>query len=174
MQSHICRIYLTFPRCGFSNVSSNRPPERMQSNTGCICLAFIHCAFSNVSSGCLPDRMQSHIGCICLTFPHCASLNVSSNCTPVRTQTLSVFFLRIFAFAPFQPRSWVLRFCSIAIVFWSAPLLLCDHCPAAPVYFVKSSLFTNPKLRLVRNMKAENDKSKWNICLLQKLRSGGG
>jgi len=25
---------------------------------------------------------------------------------------------------------------------------------------VKSSLFTNPKLRLVRNMKAENEKSK--------------
>ena len=33
---------------------------------------------------------------------------------------------------------------------------------------------TNAKLLLVRNPKAENEKSKWNICLQQKLRSGGG
>ena len=33
---------------------------------------------------------------------------------------------------------------------------------------------TNAKLLLVRNPKAENEKSKWNICPQQKLQSGGG
>ena len=64
----------------FSNVSSNRQPDRRQNHTGCICWSFLHHGFSNVSSKHLHKRMHNHTGCICLTFPHCAFSNVSSNC----------------------------------------------------------------------------------------------
>ena len=50
----------------FSNVSSNRLPEKWQIHIGCNCLAFLHCSFSNGSSHCLPPKRQNHIGCICL------------------------------------------------------------------------------------------------------------
>ena len=72
-------IGLTFLHCGFSNVSSNCLPVKMQSHIGCICLIFHHCALSNVSSKCLSVRMHSHTGCICFTFLHCAFSNVPSN-----------------------------------------------------------------------------------------------
>ena len=35
---------------------------------GCICLVFLHCAFSNVSSNRLPEKMHSRIGCIHMTY----------------------------------------------------------------------------------------------------------
>ena len=66
--------YVQIGHCAFSNVSSNRLPERMQNHTGCICLTFFHCVFLNVSSNCLPKKMHSRIGYICLTFPCCLSL----------------------------------------------------------------------------------------------------
>ena len=71
---------LIIPNCGFSYVSSNEQPGRMQSCIDCICLSFLHYVFSNVSLICLPERMHNHIGCICLTFLHCVFSNVSSNC----------------------------------------------------------------------------------------------
>ena len=42
-----------------------------------ICLTFPRCGFSNVSSNCLPQRMHNHIGCIYFTFHHYAFWNVS-------------------------------------------------------------------------------------------------
>ena len=71
--------FFTFLHCAFSNVSSNRMPEKRHSRIGCICLTFPHCSLSNVSLYCPCVRMQSHTGCICLTFLHCVFLNVSSN-----------------------------------------------------------------------------------------------
>ena len=73
MQSRIGCICLSFFHCVFSNVSSNRLPERMQNHIGCICLTFLHCVFSNVSSNVLCERRQSHIGYICSTFQHFSS-----------------------------------------------------------------------------------------------------
>ena len=72
-------ICLTFPRCGFSNVSSNCLPQRMHNHIGCICLTFHHYAFWNVSSTRLHEMMQSHTGCTCSTFLQCVFANVSSN-----------------------------------------------------------------------------------------------
>ena len=62
-------ICLTFLHCVFSNVSSNRLPEWMQSHTGCICLAFLQCGLSNVSSNGLHEKMHNHTSCNCLIFP---------------------------------------------------------------------------------------------------------
>ena len=76
MQSHTDCICLAFLHCAFSNVSSDRLPEKMHSHIGCI---FLHCVFSNVFSKRLHERMQSHTDCICLTSPHCALSNVSSS-----------------------------------------------------------------------------------------------
>ena len=78
----MCHFSLIFLHCAFSNVSSNRLPEKMHSHIGCICLTFLHCVFSNVFSKLLHRRMQSHIGCIYLTFLHCVSSNVASNDCP--------------------------------------------------------------------------------------------
>ena len=73
--------FFTFLLCAFSNVSSNRLPERMQSHIGCICLTFLRCGFSNVSSNRLPQRMHNHTGCICLSFLHCTMSPLSTrNC----------------------------------------------------------------------------------------------
>ena len=74
--------FFTFLHCVFSNVSSNRLPEKMHNYIGCICLTSPQCAFSNVSSNCIPLRMHSHIGCICLAFLHCVFSNVFSNDLP--------------------------------------------------------------------------------------------
>ena len=84
----------------FSNVSSNRFPERMHSHIGCIflfkkmhnynyciCLTFPHCAFSNVDSKSLDQSRQSHTGCICLTFLHCVFSNEPSKSLPERMQS---------------------------------------------------------------------------------------
>jgi len=54
---------LTFPRCGFSNVSSTCLPERKHNHIGCICLTSHHYAFWNVSSMRLHKMTQSHTGC---------------------------------------------------------------------------------------------------------------
>ena len=99
MQNHIIScICLTFPRCVFSNVSSNCLSEKRHNHIGCICLTFLRYVFSNG----LPEMRQSHIdfgfsplcvficvlklrvcenakslGYICLTFLHCMFSNVS-------------------------------------------------------------------------------------------------
>ena len=72
-------IWLTFLHCAFSNVSSNRLPNKRHSHIGCICLTFPHCVLSNVASNCLHGRRNSHIGCIFLASLLCAFSNVSSN-----------------------------------------------------------------------------------------------
>ena len=56
---------LAFLHCVFSNESSNRMPEQMQSHIDCTFLTFLHCEFLNASSNCLPEKMHSHIGCTC-------------------------------------------------------------------------------------------------------------
>ncbi len=56
-------ICLTFPQCVFTNVSSNRQLEIMNSNINCICLVFLHCAFPNVYSKSLGQHRQSHTVC---------------------------------------------------------------------------------------------------------------
>ena len=40
----------------------------MHTDTGFTWLSFLHYAFSNESSNRLPERMQTYIGCICLSF----------------------------------------------------------------------------------------------------------
>ena len=47
----------------------------MHSRIGCICLAFLHCGFSNVSSNGLPERMQNHTGSICSILCHFLSFS---------------------------------------------------------------------------------------------------
>ena len=78
--SRIGCIYLIFPQCAFSNLSSKRLHKMMQSHIGCIYLIFFQCVFSNGSSNLLPAMMHNCIGCICLTLLHCVFLNVSSSC----------------------------------------------------------------------------------------------
>ena len=73
-------ICLTFPRRGFSNVSSNCLPEQIHNHIGCICLTYHHYASWNVSSTRLHKMMQSHNGCTCSTFLQCVFSNVYSNC----------------------------------------------------------------------------------------------
>ena len=109
MHIHIGCICLAFLHCGFSYVSSNGLPERMQNHTGCmdwivfsygpsknlgqctqshigcICSIFLLCVFSNVSSRHLHKRMHNHTGCICWTFPHRVFSHEPSNCFCKRT-----------------------------------------------------------------------------------------
>ena len=63
IQSCIVCICLTFLQCVFTNVSSNRQLEIMNSNINCICLVFLHCAFPNVYSKSLGQHRQSHTVC---------------------------------------------------------------------------------------------------------------
>ena len=46
----------------------------MHTRTGCICLAFPRCAFSNVSSNSLCVSMQSHLSFVNLRNNHCNAL----------------------------------------------------------------------------------------------------
>ena len=71
-------MYDFSPLCIFKCFLKSPASEDASSHIGCICLIFLHCAFSDVSSNRLPEKMHSHIGCICLTFLHCAFLNASS------------------------------------------------------------------------------------------------
>ena len=112
-----CIVCLSFLHRVFTNVSSNRQLEIMQSHIACICLTFLHCAsqmftepalistgkvtraafillFSSVSfqmylqmAGLQPERIQSHTGCICLVFLHCAFPNVYSKSLGQRRQS---------------------------------------------------------------------------------------
>ena len=82
IHNHIGCICFTFRHYDFSNVSSNRLPDKMHSCIGCIYFTFLQCAFSNVSSNCLSQKKHSRIGCICLTFLHCVFSNGSSNRLP--------------------------------------------------------------------------------------------
>ena len=91
----------------FSNVSSNRLIEQMQSHISCMCVVFSNVSFhissqiaclnrckvtivadvrnfsikffSNVFSNCLLGQMQSRIGCTCMVFLQSEFSNVSSN-----------------------------------------------------------------------------------------------
>ena len=72
--------FFTFLHCVFSNVSSNRLPEKRRSHIGYICLTFLHCAFSNVSSNGLHEKRHSRIGCICLTFLQTFQMSPQTAC----------------------------------------------------------------------------------------------
>ena len=75
-------FFFTFLHCAFSNVFSNRLPEKRHSHIGCIFFTFPHCAFSNVSSDGLHEKRYICIGYICLIFLPSVFLDVFSNDLP--------------------------------------------------------------------------------------------
>ena len=97
MQSHIHCICFTFPHCVFANVFLQNLNKRKQNHIGWICLNFPYCALANVFANCLPERMHNHIGCICFVCLHCAFPNVFSNCLPAKRKFTLVAFAWLFS-----------------------------------------------------------------------------
>ena len=58
--TQVAYSFLIFNVC-VSNVSSKCLHSKMQSRTDGICLAFLYCGFSNVSSNRLPEKRHNHI-----------------------------------------------------------------------------------------------------------------